>query len=59
MTLTCLGCAHYARLKVRNQWITICRVTHKTAPMVACRWFFRRFGEPVDARAPEMAAELL
>lgn len=56
MSHTCLGCAHYERLKVRNQWVTLCRITHQTAPMVACRWFLARFETQTKV---EIGAELL
>ena len=59
MPKTCLGCAHFERVKVRGQWCQFCRKQKITAPMLKCKDHEPRFKTEPARNGGDIGAELL
>lgn len=49
---TCKSCKRHQRIRLRGQWVHICTITGKTAPMVWCEFGVLRYPELVIVLAP-------
>jgi len=55
---TCAGCRFNWRVMLRRQWMSICKITGKTPPMVICAKYEPRFVDRLPLRK-HLGAELL